>query len=459
MELPYNAQAEKQVLANMIFSSDMLVETFSRLSEEDFYVNEHKIIFKALREIFENNNAKVEPFALIDKLSIDGNLDKVGDASYILELVDSYIDIANAKYYINSVEEKAILRKLIQCASNITEKWQSESSGDISSYINKIERDITDITKKRRVEDFVSITEAFAKYKERLSLIRAGQDDASGLMTGFSTFDKLMLGFKPGEISILAARPSVGKSALSLNFLFRTAMKTKKPCVFFSLEMGVDSVTTRILAAKSGVPIRKIQTAMFDKQEEENLNKAMRDISNSNLFIDETPAIKVVDIRAKLNKLQSRFGEIGLVVVDYIGLITPDVKSKKETSRSLELGAISAALKAVARDFKCPLLVLSQLNRSVEGRSDKIPQMSDLRESGSIEQDADVVMFIHRPDYGKMQDAANGSQGTDDPSATSDSAVSLIIAKNRNGRLATIDFMFQKHIGRFVEMDNVHQPQ
>ena len=223
--------------------------------------------------------------------------------------------------------------------------------------------------------------------------------------------------------------------------------------------MGVDSVTTRILAAKSGVPIRKIQTAMFDKQEEENLNKAMRDISNSNLFIDETPAIKVVDIRAKLNKLQSRFGEIGLVVVDYIGLITPDVKSKKETSRSLEIGAISAALKAVARDFKCPLLILSQLNRSVEGRSDKIPQMSDLRESGSIEQDADVVMFIHRPDYGKMQDAANSSQGTDDPSATSDSAVSLIIAKNRNGRLATIDFMFQKHIGRFVEMDNVHQPQ
>ena len=236
-------------------------------------------------------------------------------------------------------------------------------------------------------------------------------------------------------------------------------MKTRKPCVFFSLEMGVDSVTNRILSAKSGVPIRKIQTAAFDKQEEENLNKAMRDISNSNLFIDETPAIKVVDIRAKLNKLQSRFGEIGLVVVDYIGLITPDVKSKKETSRSLEIGAISAALKAVARDFKCPLLILSQLNRSVEGRSDKIPQMSDLRESGSIEQDADVVMFIHRPDYGKMQDAANSSQGTDDPSATSDSAVSLIIAKNRNGRLATIDFMFQKHIGRFVEMDNVHQPQ
>lgn len=456
MELPYNVEAEKQVLANMIFSSDMLVETFSRLVEEDFYTPEHRIIFSTLKAIYDNNNAKIEPYALIDKLSIDGNLDKVGDAAYILELVSSYIDLANAKYYINSVEEKAILRKLILTAGNIVNKWSVESSGDISNYINKIEKDITDITKKRRVEDFVSIAEAFDKYKQKVSLLKSGQGNIDGLATGYETFDKIMLGFKPGEINILAARPSVGKTALALNFLFRTAMKTSKPCVFFSLEMGVDSVTNRILSSKSGVPIRKIQTANFDKQEEDNLNKAMRDVSSCNLFIDETPAIKVVDIRAKLNKLQSRFGDMGLVVVDYIGLITPDVKSKKDGSRALELGEISAALKAVARDFKCPLLVLSQLNRSVEGRADKIPQLSDLRESGSIEQDADVVMFIHRPDYGKVQDAANSDQSSGDPNATSDSPVSLIVAKNRNGRLATIDFMFQKHIGRFVEMDPIH---
>ena len=456
MELPFNAEAEKQVLANMIFSSDMLVETFSRLQEDDFYVPEHKIIFKTLRSIYETNKAKVEPYVLIDRLSVEGNLEKVGDASYILELVSSYIDISNASYYISSVEEKAVLRKLILCADKIVNKWSTESSGDISNYINKIEKDITDITKKRRVEDFISINEAFNKYTERVSLIKSGSSSLDGLATGYSTFDRIMLGFKAGEINILAARPSVGKTALALNFLFRTSMKTEKPCVFFSLEMGVDSVTNRILSAKSGVPIRKIQTADFDKQEEENLNKAMRDISRCNLFIDETPAIKVVDIRAKLNKLQSRFGAIGLVVVDYIGLITPDVRSKKDGNRSLELGEISAALKAVARDFKCPLLVLSQLNRGIEARADKTPQMSDLRESGSIEQDADVVMFIHRPDYGKAQDAANGDNGNADPNAVSDSPVSLIIAKNRNGRLATIDFMFQKHIGRFVEMDPIH---
>ena len=152
MELPYNVEAEKQVLANMIFSSDMLVETFSRLVEEDFYTPEHRIIFSTLKAIYDNNNAKIEPYALIDKLSIDGNLDKVGDAAYILELVSSYIDLANAKYYINSVEEKAILRKLILTAGNIVNKWSVESSGDISNYINKIEKDITDITKKRRVD-------------------------------------------------------------------------------------------------------------------------------------------------------------------------------------------------------------------------------------------------------------------------------------------------------------------
>ena len=328
MELPFNAEAEKQVLANMIFSSDMLVETFSRLQEDDFYIPEHKIIFKTLRSIYETNKAKVEPYVLIDRLSVEGNLEKVGDASYILELVSSYIDISNASYYISSVEEKAVLRKLILCADKIVNKWSSESSGDISNYINKIEKDITDITKKRRVEDFISINEAFNKYTERVSLIKSGNSSLDGLATGYSTFDRIMLGFKAGEINILAARPSVGKTALALNFLFRTSMKTEKPCVFFSLEMGVDSVTNRILSAKSGVPIRKIQTADFDKQEEENLNKAMRDISRCNLFIDETPAIKVVDIRAKLNKLQSRFGAIGLVVVDYIGLITPDVRSK-----------------------------------------------------------------------------------------------------------------------------------
>ena len=390
---------------------------------------------------------------MIDKLSIDGNLDKVGDASYVLELVSSYIDIANASYYISSVEEKAVLRKLIVYADKIVNKWSVESSGDITNYINKIEKEITDITKKRRVEDFISINEAFNKYIERVALIKSGDGNIGGLSTGYSTFDKILLGFKPGEIYILAARPSVGKSALALNLLYRTSLKTPKPCVFFSLEMAADLVTNRILSAKSGVPIRKIQTATFDKQEEDSLNKAMRDISNANLFIDETPAIKVVDIRAKLNKLQSRFGDMGLIVIDYIGLITPDVKTKKESNRSLELGAISAALKAISRDFKCPVLILSQLNRGIEDRKDKIPQMSDLRESGSLEQDADVVMFIHRPDYGKIQEAANGDQGTTDPNATSDSPVSLIIAKNRNGRLATIDFMFQKHIGRFVEMD------
>lgn len=447
MELPYNLEAEKQVLANMLFSHTVLVDTLARLDENDFYLKEHQIIFTALKDIFESGIAKIEPIALIDKLSNDGNLAKVGDASYIMELVDSYIDISNAKYYINTVEERSILRKIINHANKVCEKWQQESAGDITSYINKVERELTDITKKRRVEDFVSISSAFEQYKNHVKSLKSGQGMAEGLLTGYNHFDNLLLGFKPGEIYILSARPSVGKSALALNFLYKVALKTKKPCVFFSLEMSIDSVTNRILSAKSGVPIRKIQTATFDREEESALNKAMRDLSETNLYIDDTAAIKASEMRSKLNKLQSRHGEIGLIVVDYIGLMSPDIKGKRQDNRSLEIGEMSAALKAISRDYKAPILVLAQLNRNVDGRKDQKPQLSDLRESGSLEQDADVVMFIHRPDYGKSEDTNT------DPTAESDSPVSLNIEKNRNGRTASINFMFQKHIGRFVEID------
>lgn len=453
MELPYNIEAEKQVLANMLFSNDALVESFSRLSEDDFYDKNNRIIFKAMKEISDANDAKVEPYALIDKLSIEGKLEEVGDAPYILELANSFHDIANAKYYISSVEEKSTLRKLILVADNVTKKWQSESSGDISNYINKIEKDVTDITKNRRVEDFISAGEAFRRFRTNIAQIRSGQDRVQGLATGYNTYDRIMMGFKAGEVTILAARPSVGKSALALNFLYRVAMRTQKPCVFFSLEMGIEQVVNRILSASSSVNITKLQTGSFNKEDEEAINKSMREISNSNLFIDETPGIKVSEIRAKLNKLKSKFGDMGLVVIDYIGLITPDVRSRKSDSRSLELGEISAAIHALARDFKCPILALSQLNRGVDQGSkiNNPPQLSNLRESGNLEQDADVVLFIHRPDYGQQKESENSENANQ--SDEDNSPVSLIVAKNRNGRLATIEFMFQKHLGKFVEMD------
>lgn len=460
MDLPYNIDAEKQVIANMLFSQDVLVDSFARLQEDDFYSEKNRIIFATLKKIFDENKVRVESNSLIDRLSVDGNLDNVVDAAYILEIVDSYNDIANSKYYIDTVADRSILRKLITNASQIVNKWPTESAGDISGYISKIEKETLEITRKRKVGDFIPIELAFDQYKQRVSDIKAGRTQFGGIKTGYEFFDRVLMGFKSGEVHILAARPSVGKSALALNFLIRAAARTPKPCVFFSLEMGIEQVTNRILAAKSNVPIKNIQTANFTRQEEENLNKAIRDIQETKLFIDETPAIKVMDIRSKLNQLKSRYGEIGLVVIDYIGLIKPDAKGKKDTMRSLELGEISAALKAVARDFNCPLIVLSQLNRSIEERSTKTkaskPKLSDLRESGNIEQDADVVMFIHREDYGDSANKANSSENdsnSNNEGDSSDSKVTLIIAKNRNGGLAEIDFLFKKNMGLFVEVD------
>ena len=399
-------------------------------------------------KIFHENKAKIEPSVLIDRLSVDNQLEKIGDAAYIIELCDSFIDISNSRYYINTVEERSILRKLILLSNNIITNWKKEIDGNIADYINQIEKDTLTITKQRRVENFVKMDTALQQYKLRTQELISGINSTEGTKTGIPSLDRITLGFHPGDLVILAARPSVGKSALALNFLVNAAKSSNKATVMFSLEMGIDQLTNRILAATSGISIRKIQTAMFNKEEEMRVSKAIRDLQETKIFIDETPAIKVIEMRAKLQKLQAAYGDIGLIVVDYIGLITPDFRSKKD-NRSLELGEISAALKALARDFKTPILVLSQLNRGVDARKDKIPMLSDLRESGAIEQDADIVLFIHRNDYGESTDGEKIS-----PEAESISETKLIIAKHRNGSLGTIDMLFYKHISKFFELDN-----
>lgn len=447
MELPNSLDAEKQVLANMIFSKDALIETATRLKPEDFYYEKNQIIFATLMKIFNENKAKIEPSVLIDRLAVDNNLEKIGDAAYIIELCESFIDISNSKYYINTVEERSILRKLILLSNDVVTNWKTEVDGNISDYVNKIERLTLDITKTRRVENFVKMDAALNQYKLRTQNILSGNVGMEGTKTGIPTLDRLTLGFHPGDLVILAARPSVGKSALALNLLVNGTRTSNKVGVMFSLEMGVDQLINRMLAATSNVNVRKIQTAAFSKEEELRVSKAIRDLQEMKIFIDETPAIKVIEMRAKLQKLQASYGDIGLIVVDYIGLISPDFRSKKD-NRSLELAEISAALKAMARDFKTPILVLSQLNRGVDARKDKVPLLSDLRESGAIEQDADIVLFIHRDDYGKQNEGEKPSA-----EAESISETQLIVAKHRNGALATIDLLFYKHIGKFFEVD------
>ncbi len=445
MDLPYSLEAEKQVLANMLSSKEILVETATRLKEDDFYDEKHKIIFSTLIKMLEQNKAKIEPSALIDTLDIDNNLEKAGDAEYIIEIFDNYIDTANNRYYVDSIEERSILRQIILYSSNIVNKWQSDSAGDIVEYINKIEKNITDITKKRKIEDFVSIEKALEFYKNKTADIKAGKITNIGIPSGISSLDKMTMGFHPGDLIILAARPSVGKSALALNMLVHAAKATKKNCVMFSLEMGVDSLTNRMLALSSQVDSRSIQLGNFDKNQELRVSKAIRDLQESPIYIDETAGIKVMDMRAKLQKLQAAHGEIGFIVVDYIGLISPDTKSK-ESNRSLEIGKISSALKGLARDFKTPILVLSQLNREADRPNTK-PRLSNLRESGNIEQDADIVLFIHRDDYGSTEKSEENSV------ADSISQTKLIVAKHRNGETGEIDLYFHKNYGRFYEID------
>ncbi len=484
MDLPNNLDVEKQVLANMIFSKDVLIETMTRLNSEDFYYEPHQIIFQTLINIFKQENVKIEPSVLIDRLSIENNLEKIGDANYIIELCDSFIDISNAQYYINAVQERSILRNLIILCNKVVTNWKTELSDlDVADYINKIEKETLEVTKKRKIENFVKMDQALKQYALRTQDILSGKDNFEGILcSSIPTLNKMTLGFHPGELIILAARPGEGKSALALNLLVEGIERSKKVGVMFSLEMPVLQLTQRMLASKSGVDLRKIQTASFNREEEARVSSAIRKLQDLRIFIDETPRAKVIDMRAKLQKLQSAEGDIGFIVVDYLGLIAPDFPTRGISNRVLELGEITANLRAIAKDFNAPILVLAQLNRNAEQDSkNSEPKLSNLRESGAIEQDADVVLFIQKlelkdkpststnPNENTKNQQQNNSESTNassqkDSNATANTnkdakeknvitAVNLIIAKQRNGSTGKIPVRFVKNLGRFIEYD------
>lgn len=488
MDLPYNLDAEKQILANMIISKNALTETITSLTSDDFYHEPHRIIYDTLLEIFKDSaDVKLEPSILIDRLSIENNLEKIGGAGYIVEICESYIDVTNYKHYINTVKERAVLRKLIEQCNDVVKDWKNElSSLSVSDYINKINKSIENITKERKIADFETAESAIQKYTERIQEISSGKHNYEGVMcSSIPTLNRITLGFHPGELIILAARPGEGKSALALNLLVEgiARLNNKKAGVLFSLEMPILQLTERMLALKSGIDIRKIQTANFTKDEETVLSRTIRELQELNLWIDETPRLRVMDMRAKLQNLQAAHGDIGFIVVDYLGLIAPDFQPRGATNRVLELGEITANLRAIAKDFNAPILVLAQLNREAE-RDGKEPQLSNLRESGNIEQDADIVLFLHRLDIrdkkanSQEENKDNNNKNekdkkleeinkqTEKPNANNKqdgrkseivedgkvvAGVNLIIAKHRAGSKGKIPLRFIKNTGRFIE--------
>lgn len=459
---PNNIEVEKTVLGAMMLSKEALLDASSRLEEEDFFDRKHQMIFSAILDV-QKKAIPVDIKTVTEALINLKELDLVGGVDYLQELCDSIVSFSSTEHYIHIVQDQSYLRNLLNTLDAIIQEYKDTEIEDIGTFIGEAARRVDKAAEKRRISSFSTSKQVTEKVKQiLLTQKQASEDGVTGVTTGYKKLNLLTHGFQPSDMIILAARPSVGKTALGLNLAFNAASKTNTPVAIFSLEMPAEQLILRLLANRSCVDLSKIQTGFLTKREQLELERAMNELSETKLFIDDTPGIKLMDILAKSRKLKTECPDLSLIMIDYIGLITTG--AKKVESRQLEVSEISRSLKELARELKVPILVISQLSRAVESRAGKkIPMLSDLRESGSIEQDADQVLLIYREDYYTSigVDTNNGSKKEEAKAPTSDDAsismVKVLVAKNRNGQVGEVELAFTKSFGRFDDAALAHE--
>ncbi|MBR3891234.1 MAG: replicative DNA helicase [Bacilli bacterium] len=439
VEQPYSSQAERAVLGSMMLSKDAVYEGVARLTEEDFYLRDHKIIFNAIKNTH-IRGLEVDIVTVVDQLMLDNKLQELSDANYIYTILEDTISPSTVEQYIRIVQDKTILRYLVNLCDSISSGWNKNEIDDIGDYVSKVENDVLSITRSRNVGDFKSPGEVIEVIKEKLVNTDRRTGKLTGTPSGYTDLDRITNGFQPGDLIILAARPSMGKTALALNFAMNASIEHNYPVGVFSLEMPAEQLMQRMLSATSGVNSDKIRSFNLTDKEWPKIDIGVNKIAKSKIYIDDTAGAKIADIQSKAKKLKAKHDDLGLIVIDYLQLITTSTFSKSD-NRQQEVSEISRALKAMARDLKVPVIALSQLSRTVEKREDKRPMLSDLRESGAIEQDADLVMFIYRDDY------YNQNKGEENQASTGVAQIS--IAKHRNGATGGIELLFLKDVGLF----------
>ncbi len=473
MDLPYNAQAEQAVIGSALLSRECLFNVLSVLNEEDFYLGKHQLIYRAIRNLF-NKEFAVDVLTVTEELMNMKELENIGGVEYLQQCCDSMVALSSIDYYINIVNDQAVLRRLIQSCRDIDSRYLNEEIDNVNDFILESESLLKDATEKRRVSGFKKaevVAEAVKLNIETPKEIKT--DGVNGLTTGFDSINRITQGFHAGDMIVVAARPSVGKTALALNFAYRAANRTNKPVAIFSLEMPAEQLVTRLIGTESSVSLSKITTGNLVGIDRAKVANAIHKIGSLPIFIDDSPNGKLMDIIANSRKLQASNPDLGLIIIDYLGLVSSG-NSKSSDSRQEEVRKASLALKALARELKVPVIVVSQLSRSVEQRGEnKRPILSDLRDSGSIEQDADVVMLLYREDYYKDSKAPNNSGDkkiknlsgserfemvkeqkekiTGESMVGDVSFVEVNIAKNRNGQTGKSYLFFYKSFGRFDE--------
>ncbi|WP_182112532.1 MULTISPECIES: replicative DNA helicase [unclassified Actinotalea] len=431
---PQDIPAEQSVLGGMMLSKDAIADVVEQIKGMDFYRPAHELVYDAILDLY-GRGEPADAVTVAAELTKRGEISRIGGAPYLHTLISMVPTAANAGYYARIVRERAVLRRLVEAGTRIVQLGYATDGGDVDEIVNSAQGEIYAVTEQRTSEDYLPIADIINGTMEEIEAAGNRGDGMTGVPTGFIELDKLTNGLHPGQMIVLAARPAIGKSTMGIDIVRSASIKHQMTSVIFSLEMSRNEITMRMLAAEARVPLQNMRKGTMRDDDWQKLASTMGRLSQAPLFIDDSPNMSLMEIRAKCRRLKQRH-DLKLVVIDYLQLMS---SGKRVESRQQEVSEFSRALKLLAKELGVPVIAISQLNRGAEQRTDKRPQMSDLRESGSIEQDADIVILLHREDAYERESPRAGE-------------ADVIVAKHRNGPTDTLVVAFQGQYARFVDM-------
>ena len=432
--LPHSIEAEQSVIGSMLMDKDAVIVALDMISSEDFYSKQYAILYETMLELF-NEGKEMDLVVIQDRLREKNVAPELSSLDFIKEIITTVPTSANIKYYANIVKEKSTLRKLIKLNEDIANSCYV-GSDSLEDILARTEKDLFELLQSRTAKDIRPIEDIAKNVLYRIEAASRTREVVTGIPTGFIDLDYKTSGLQPSDLVLIAARPSMGKTAFVLNMVQHIAMKKELPCMIFSLEMSSEQLVQRMIAMETGIDSQKLRTGNLNDNDWDPLIRGIVDVSDSKIIIDDTPGISVGELRSKCRKVKLEKG-LSIVIIDYLQLMTGS--SKRSENRQQEISEISRSLKALAREIKAPVVALSQLSRACETRPDHRPMLSDLRESGAIEQDADIVMFLYRDDY--------YHKDTEHPNEAE-----VIIAKQRNGPIGTVNLMWKPETTRFVNI-------
>ena len=438
--VPNSQEAEQAVLSAMFLSRNALDKTFEMVDETAFYYDNNRKIFNCLKKLYDDN-APIDMTTITTELRNEGTLEEIGGVIYLTEVLNTESTAANIDYYLKIISDDALLRRLIE-VSNEVNQMGYDTTQNVSDTLDEAERKILSIVKDKRSTEFQNIKDVVYRVQKNLQTLAETKGDITGIPTGWTDFDKITSGLHENQLIIIGARPAMGKTAFALNLATNVAVSTNKSVALFNLEMGSEQLANRMLSSLGQIEGYKFMSGKLNNNDYVKFNEALSQLEDTNIFIDDTPGITIGEIRSKCRRLKTSATGLDLIIIDYLQLISGG--KNYGANRQQEVSDISRSLKMLAMELNIPVIALCQLSRTVESREDKRPLMSDLRESGSIEQDADIVAFLYRDDY------YNKAARTDNNTSLSE----LIIGKHRNGTTGTINLLFKRDTSTFLNFTN-----